>query len=218
MTALALSRLHFPVTTLGPGRRIGLWMQGCSIRCAGCVSMDTWAPNDGMTSVAATLAALREWLPDADGLTVSGGEPFDQPLGLRALLEGVRSESAIDVLVYSGYPIETIAQEIGAMDGLIDALISDPYDETQPQALPLRGSDNQRLHLLTPLGQARFAHLDTPAPNDAARFDIMIDADGSAWLAGIPRHEDMARLRDLLRDLGHEASLSAHRHPVARVE
>lgn len=39
---MILSRLHFPVTTLGPGRRIGVWFQGCSIRCAGCISRDTW--------------------------------------------------------------------------------------------------------------------------------------------------------------------------------
>ena len=41
MTMLALSRMHFPVTTLGPGNRIGIWVQGCTIRCPGCVSADT---------------------------------------------------------------------------------------------------------------------------------------------------------------------------------
>lgn len=42
---LALSRMHFPVTTLGPGDRIGIWFQGCSIRCTGCISKDTWDPE-----------------------------------------------------------------------------------------------------------------------------------------------------------------------------
>src|SRR3546814_9784731 len=44
---IAVSRLHFPVTALGPGRRIGLWLQGCSIRCPGCISVDTWAHDAG---------------------------------------------------------------------------------------------------------------------------------------------------------------------------
>jgi anaerobic ribonucleoside-triphosphate reductase activating protein len=44
---IALNKAHFPVTVLGPGRRIGLWLQGCSIRCAGCVSRDTWEAGAG---------------------------------------------------------------------------------------------------------------------------------------------------------------------------
>ncbi|HAU1321526.1 TPA: radical SAM protein, partial [Legionella pneumophila] len=42
-----ISRVHFPVTTLGPGHRIGIWFQGCSIRCPGCISTDTWNINKG---------------------------------------------------------------------------------------------------------------------------------------------------------------------------
>ena len=41
---IGLNRVHFPVTALGPGRRVGIWLQGCSIRCPGCMSLDTWAP------------------------------------------------------------------------------------------------------------------------------------------------------------------------------
>ena len=37
-----LNKAHYPVTTLGPGRRIGLWLQGCTLACPGCVSRDTW--------------------------------------------------------------------------------------------------------------------------------------------------------------------------------
>ncbi|MBP5240157.1 MAG: 4Fe-4S cluster-binding domain-containing protein, partial [Oscillospiraceae bacterium] len=35
---LLLRFWHFPVVTLGPGRRLGLWLQGCSIHCPGCVA------------------------------------------------------------------------------------------------------------------------------------------------------------------------------------
>ena len=48
--SVSISRLHFPVTTLGPGHRIGIWFQGCSIRCEGCLSMDTWAPGRAFLS------------------------------------------------------------------------------------------------------------------------------------------------------------------------
>ena len=103
MTTLNLSRLHYPVTTLGPGRRVGIWFQGCSIRCPGCVSVDTWAAGQGGTTVSAVLAAVSPWLVTADGVTISGGEPFDQVDALLALLRGLRSAGAEDILVYSGY-------------------------------------------------------------------------------------------------------------------
>ena len=46
---IAINKAHFPVTVLGPGRRIGIWLQGCSIHCKGCVSQDTWAADPGRT-------------------------------------------------------------------------------------------------------------------------------------------------------------------------
>ena len=55
-TPISLSRLHFPVTTLGPGRRIGIWFQGCSIRCPGCISADTWAFRTAAAMVTDVLA------------------------------------------------------------------------------------------------------------------------------------------------------------------
>ena len=77
MKQAAVSRLHFPVTTLGPGRRVGLWLQGCSIRCPGCISLDTWDPRVGLVPIADLLERIDQLAWEADGLTVSGGEPFD---------------------------------------------------------------------------------------------------------------------------------------------
>lgn len=39
---IAINKIHFPVSTLGFGQRLGIWFQGCSIRCPGCISRDTW--------------------------------------------------------------------------------------------------------------------------------------------------------------------------------
>jgi anaerobic ribonucleoside-triphosphate reductase activating protein len=210
---LELSRLHFPVTTLGPGQRVGVWFQGCSIRCEGCVSADTWGRGSGGTTVARVLTALDPWLPQANGVTVSGGEPFDQPDALRALLEGIRARTEIDVLVYSGYPIERLDDHLSGMEGLIDALMSDPYDVVVPQTLALRGSDNQRLHRLTPLGERRFAAFEREAQPHEAALDVMFDDDGTVWMAGIPRRDDMRRLRQTLAAQGHSAVTSQSTSP-----
>lgn len=208
MTPVALSRLHYPVTTLGPGRRIGVWLQGCSIRCPGCISADTWPAEQGLTTTEAVVEALLPWLPDAEGITVSGGEPFDQPEALNVLLRELRRLTPVDILVYSGHPFEALSGWLRENPGLIDVLISEPYDEQAAQTLALRGSDNQRVHLLTELGSARFASFDRPALPDDRRFDVMFDADGVVWLAGIPARDDIRRLREAMRALGHEVVFS----------
>lgn len=135
-TPLFLSRVHFPVTTLGPGRRVCIWFQGCSIRCPGCVSLDTWAPRRNGTTTECVMSAISPWLEEADGVTISGGEPFDQPAALKSLLMDLRARSSADILVYSGYALETL--NLTAFAGLIDALIADPYRWDQSQTLALR--------------------------------------------------------------------------------
>lgn len=209
MTRLALSRLHFPVTTLGPGARIGVWFQGCSIRCPGCISLDTWAPDRGVTTVTAVQTAMAPFYTRATGLTVSGGEPFDQPDALKALLCGWRDAHSGDVLVYSGYPLEKLRPQLASFDGLIDVIVADPLRLDVAQTMPLRGSDNQRLVALTSVGRERFAAYDRPLAGHEPQLDIMFDnVDGSVFLAGIPRRGDMTRLKALLAHAGHSAVTS----------
>lgn len=208
---LFLSRLHFPVTTLGPGRRLGVWFQGCTIRCAGCVSMDTWAQGRGETTVEAVLAAATPWLAEADGITVTGGEPFDQPEALTALLRGLRARTASDILVYSGYPLECLATRLGDLNGLVDALMCDPYEAGVPQTMALRGSDNQRLLPLTPRGRERFADGNRPVGEADKVLDLMLDENGTAWLVGIPRRRDLRRLMSVLNARGHRFAVSEAR-------
>lgn len=200
-----LSRIHFPVTTLGPGRRVGIWFQGCSIRCKGCVSADTWETGKGGVLIDEIITIIMPWLHEADGITISGGEPFDQPEALISLLEQLRSRTKIDILVYSGHPFEKISFLVNRCKGLIDALISDPYEENVSQTLALRGSDNQRLHCLTPLGEMRFRQFDQPVKPSEKTFDIMFEGEGAVWLAGIPRRNDMRRLKTILEKEGHFA-------------
>jgi len=207
---LSLSRVHFPVTTLGPGRRLGIWFQGCSIRCPGCISADTWGPGHRRLSLEQLLEQITPWLHEADGITISGGEPFDQFDALRSLLESLRQRSDLDILVYSGYSLEQLDEPLFQANGLIDALISDPDIEALGQTMALRGSDNQRLSLLTPLGRARLGRYERQLEPADKALDLMFDESGSVWMAGIPRRGDLLRLRDLLHEQGHHLQISAH--------
>jgi anaerobic ribonucleoside-triphosphate reductase activating protein len=207
---LYLSRLHFPVTTLGPGRRVGVWFQGCSLRCPGCVSVDTWAVGQGETTLAEVLTAIGPWLSEADGITISGGEPFDQSQALGELLRSLRALAgpATDVLVYSGYPWEKIASQVTAWSGLVDALISDPFDPKTGQTLVWRGSDNQRMHLLTSLSRSRYAKwFNAPRSELPQALDVFFQ-DGEVWMAGIPAAGTMEGIKSCLADAGFSSSNS----------
>lgn len=207
---LALSRLHFPVRALGPGKRIGVWVQGCSIRCPGCISADTWRAGTGTVPVASVIEQMAVWASEADGLTVSGGEPLDQPQAVADVLRGWRDLSDTSVLLFTVYDWHTAEQWFAKNPGLVDAVIAGPYDAAAGQTLALRGSDNQTLHVLSPLGEEMRAFQRARTADDR-RVDVMFDAESMVWFAGIPAPGDFERLASVLESQGNRVTTSADR-------
>lgn len=199
---ISVSRIHFPVTTLGPGRRLGIWFQGCSIRCPGCISMDTWMEGRGNTTVEEVVNSIIPWISNADGITISGGEPFDQLDALLELTGRIRSKTEADILVFTGYPWAHIRDVVGTSARAIDALITGPFNFEEKQTLALRGSDNQELHFITEKGRARFSSFERLADERDRSVDVMFDENGDVWLAGIPARNDFRRLQELLESNG----------------
>ena len=206
---LALNKAHWPVTVLGPGRRIGLWLQGCSIRCKGCVSQDTWPADATKAIEVAELLAWCKRVSDGrlDGVTISGGEPFDQPDALLALLhalDGWRRAASLDfdVLCYSGYPLRTLERDHAAILARLDAVIPEPYVDRLPVTHVWRGSSNQSLVPLSARGRARYAAF-VDAPADAAGKKMQVSVEGGrVWMIGIPERGDMARVEALCASRG----------------
>jgi anaerobic ribonucleoside-triphosphate reductase activating protein len=126
---------------------------------------------------------------------------------LHDLLARIRESHQGDILVYSGYPVESLAPKLEGFHGLIDTLIADPFDIGAPQSLALRGSDNQRLLTFTPLGETRYRSFDRAANASDRRLDVMFDdATGQVWFAGIPGRGDLGRLAALLLANGHDVA------------
>ncbi len=206
---IQVNKAHYPVTVLGPGQRLGIWLQGCTIRCRGCVSQDTWErdPRRAM-SVADLLVWCRKTAgTKLDGVTLSGGEPFDQPQALAALLKGLRQWRKqagldFDILCYSGYPLATLQARHAKILALLDAVIPEPYADALPLGNLWRGSANQPLTPLSELGRTRYAdYLDAPADSQGKRIQVAVEGQ-HIWLIGIPERNDMAQLDALCRSRG----------------
>jgi anaerobic ribonucleoside-triphosphate reductase activating protein len=204
-----LNKAHWPVTVLGPGRRIGLWLQGCTIHCPGCVSQDTW-PRDARKAIAVTdlVAWCRRVSEGApDGVTISGGEPFEQAAGLQALLSRLaawRREAGLDfdLLCYSGLPLRVLEKRHPKVLALLDAVIPEPYVDHLPQGGAWRGSANQPLVPLSERGRARYAvHVDAAVAPGEKRMQVAVEG-RRVWMIGIPGRGDMAAVESLCASRG----------------
>ena len=106
-----LYRLYHNSVVDGPGRRSVIQVSGCSIRCEHCIVPQTHRQENGtlvsISSIVAEVVAHRE---EHDGVTILGGEPFDQPESVAELVSRLK-HLGIHVTVYSGYTIEQLIQK-----------------------------------------------------------------------------------------------------------
>lgn len=212
MTDLAVNRIHWPVSVLGPGRRVGIWMQGCSIGCPGCVSRDTWptlGPGDRIT--AAELLERMDGLVDGgpagtlDGVTLTGGEPLDQADGMEGLLKSLRrwldrrGAPAADLLVYTGYEEAQARRLCPAVFSLADAVIAGPYRAAEP-GTRWWGSGNQRLISRDEQTARRY---ETGLRRAPAELQVSVEQ-GQVFVVGIPGRGTLAGVESRLKDSGIE--------------
>lgn len=91
----------------GPGTRFVLFTAGCPLRCLYCHNPDTWTMRNGRrTTAAEVLGKIRRYSPYLSaargGVTVSGGEPLQQPDFTKAVLAGSRRMGLHTALDTSG--------------------------------------------------------------------------------------------------------------------
>ena len=174
----------------GPGLRAVVWLQGCPLRCPGCFNPKTHDPHGGYPSDTEALASGILSAADAiDGISVSGGEPFQQPDALLDLLERL-SHSDLSRLVFTGYTLPEVHDlPLGSQIlSHVDVLVAGRYVAAQHLGGGLLGSANQQIHLLT----SRHTQADFP---DLPTREIILHADGTLTLTGIrPWRMDQQRM------------------------
>lgn len=195
---LQVSRLFSPVSALGPGRRVGLWVQGCNLACPGCASVDTWDMQGGSSADAGELAdRILKLLSDdreLTGISLTGGEPVLQGSAaahLVGLIKAARRD--VDVLLFTGFTLPAARRRAPELLNVVDAAVAGPYRAGAGFGGPMIGSANQELTTLTALGRERLTSVDADRPT----MQLAV-SDGQLTLIGIPRPGDLERLEERL--------------------
>lgn len=151
---LYISHRELATRVLGPGLRYVIWVQGCLKRCPNCIN-PAGRPLDRNGYYIDTEILFQEMssAPQLTGLTISGGEPFLQADDLVVLIRRIKTETTLDVMMYSGYTLgELRARQSPSVDEIldnIDLLVDGEYVEERNFNQMYRGSDNQRIHFLS---------------------------------------------------------------------
>ena len=135
---------------LGPSPRFVIWFHGWYRNCPGCIGVD-WntkrKPEFDLSVL--TIVQTIEKYPLAEGITISGGEPFCQVDALLELASALYN-NGLGIIIYTGYELsELIAMHDDRVDrilSIVDVLIDGRYISELDDDKPFRGSANQTIH------------------------------------------------------------------------
>lgn len=134
----------------GPGDRFVIWVQGCTLACPGCFNPETHRsgePSQNVDELAEQVLAV----PNLEGVTLTGGEPLQQPEAVAALLRRIRQRSNLGVVLISGFTEVEIRADERLMSACrdVDVVVAGRYNRGLHLAAGLRGSSNKSYWFLT---------------------------------------------------------------------
>ncbi len=182
---LNLARVVSSTAVEGPGLRFAVWTQGCAIRCPGCCNPQLFhdrpnrlvAPDD----LLAELDRARARHPALEGVSLLGGEPFEQDAALARFARGVRARG-LTVMSYTGHWREELEARGSPLLAATDLLVDGPYDERlRTTAVRFVGSTNQRLHFLSDAYRP-----DDPRFGEPNAAELRLTTTGQLVLVGFP--------------------------------
>jgi len=184
-----INLIHYPTLSLGPEKRIGIWLQGCNIRCKDCMSKHTWDKDEQyLKSIEDVCEEILSY--NSSNITISGGEPFDQPQALFEFLKYIRNYFD-DILIYSGYTYEYLKNKFSYILQYIDVLIDGPFDKSLPTDKIYKGSENQRIFLFNKTLIDKYILFMTQTKRNLQ----FIQQNNNLYILGIPHINDYKKIK-----------------------
>lgn len=174
-------------------------MQGCSLKCKGCVVPELWDKNGGTIIDVEELANKMLMNSDIEGITVSGGEPTEQAEAVAKLLSNFK-KAGKNTWVYSGYTIEELVAEnnehIDLLLAYTDVLVDGRYDVNNiSEKLLWRGSSNQREIHLSNVFNGRKVEI-------TSSVQLELDKENNIAIMGVPPTDFLNKLKVKTKKLG----------------
>lgn len=124
--------------------------------------------------------------PDLVGVTISGGEPFLQFDELQKLIQRIKQETMLDIMLYSGYTLEHLKQMIP--DSMkffenIDIFVDGEYIQEKNENEMYRGSSNQKIYFFTDRYKAWQEKI---MQSKSRNFSFEVKENGEVLFVGIP--------------------------------
>lgn len=140
---------HFD-TANGPGIRATMFVSGCTHNCKGCFNQEYKNFGYGKDFTKESELEFIEYVkdPNVKGVTILGGEPFDQDDDLLTLVQDITNMTGKPIWVYSGYTYEYLIKKPLARQILdyCEVLVDGPFiEELKDYRLRFKGSSNQRI-------------------------------------------------------------------------
>jgi len=195
-----LNRIQYPVYNLGKGKRIGIWVQGCSLACEGCISQTLQTKAGGQEiNIAQLVDEIVKVKQHFKGITITGGEAFQQYQELIAFCAYLKQKTGMEIYVFSGYTLKELYTKFPDKLFLkyIDYLMDGRYEKNKHDNQNIRGSTNQNLYKFV----ASKAILQKSFFK-SGKFSINVDVDKQVYLSGIPKDNELKQLSDYLNKTG----------------
>lgn len=130
----------------GPGKRLLIYLKGCSLHCKGCINPHLWSFDGGQQIAEEEILQLCQ-KEKVDGITLHGGEPLDQAVELLKIVKLIK-ENGLSVILFTGYNKKELNSYQNMIWNLSDIVIAGRFIfEKRNTNLQFRGSTNQRVYV-----------------------------------------------------------------------
>jgi len=205
MTKIDISHYVERTRVLGPYERSALWVHGCCFNCEGCIAKEMNLQESKEVNTA-ELIELFAGIRDAEGITISGGEPFLQAESLLELVRGIKNIRDYGVIVYTGFEIEELLMSkekfIHKFLEEIDVLIDGKYIEAFDDGKAYRGSSNQRILKLSDRYNIEFENYYSS--NEKRNIEINVTGN-NVYMVGVPSSYGLETWRKFKKKAGCES-------------
>jgi len=195
-----LNKIQYPVYNLGEGKRIGIWVQGCTLACDGCINEMIWSKKKGKAVAIYDLYQYIQSISEAfDGITISGGEPFQQYEQLIAFSYLIKTRTKLNIHCFTGYEIKELEDLFPDKLFLqyIDSLVDGRYVKELHSNNNLVGSSNQKTYRIKN-GKAKLS----TRQKGSNKWSLSVTKDGTIYMAGIPKEKEIETIENHLSNLG----------------